>query len=140
MHLASLLIEADRGSEAAATKSMMARALGTPPPVVEAHEQTDEQPDFDWSQAETEVGDLVPSMFADSSDEPNEVRAYDVEQSSLTLADVGGMDEVRSCSASPTRLATQRPGTTSPFSMAVCASATRRVVSWPLSGLTPAAS
>ncbi len=109
MHLASLLIEADRGSEAVehlahllavdpssvATKSMMARALGTPPPVLEADEQTAEQPHFDWGQAETEVGDLVPPMFADSSDAPSEVTAYDVERSSLTLADVGGMEEVK---------------------------------------------
>ncbi len=59
--------------------------------------------EYDWSRAESEVQDLVPPMFvgggaagADprASDDPA-VRAFDVEQAGLRLADVAGMAEVK---------------------------------------------
>jgi AAA+ superfamily predicted ATPase len=56
---------------------------------------------FDWSMAESEIGDALPPMFvsegaadADESDDPA-ARAFDVEQSGLRLADVAGMTEVK---------------------------------------------
>jgi SpoVK/Ycf46/Vps4 family AAA+-type ATPase len=56
--------------------------------------------DFDWSQAESELSDVLPPMFvgseetaADSASAPAE--AYDAERSSLKLADVAGMDQVK---------------------------------------------
>jgi len=58
-------------------------------------------PQYDWSQAEDELRDVLPAMFigdgqADSApagiDEPG---AYDAEHAGLTLADVAGMTEVK---------------------------------------------
>jgi SpoVK/Ycf46/Vps4 family AAA+-type ATPase len=51
---------------------------------------------FDWRAAEDELDDLVPPMFASSSPEQSEVAAYDVESAGITLADVGGMEAVKS--------------------------------------------
>lgn len=50
---------------------------------------------FDWKAAAADLGDVVPPMFVDSSLEESEVSAYDVERSTLTLADVGGMQDVK---------------------------------------------
>ncbi len=59
--------------------------------------------EYDWSRAESEVQDLVPPMFVGggaagaeprASDDPA-VRAFDVEQAGLRLADVAGMAEVK---------------------------------------------
>jgi AAA+ superfamily predicted ATPase len=56
--------------------------------------------DFDWTQAESELSDVLPPMFvgseetaADGASAPAE--AYDAERSTLKLADVAGMDEVK---------------------------------------------
>jgi len=56
--------------------------------------------DFDWTQAESELSDVLPPMFvgseetaADSASAPAE--AYDAERSTLKLADVAGMDQVK---------------------------------------------
>lgn len=50
---------------------------------------------FDWAQAENEVGDIAAPMFVSGDVPEPEVPAYDVERSGLTLADVGGMQEVK---------------------------------------------
>jgi len=51
---------------------------------------------FDWSMAESEVSDVAPQpMFVDGEREQTEVSAWDVERSTLTLADVGGMRQVK---------------------------------------------
>ncbi len=51
---------------------------------------------FDWSLAEEEVGDIVqPSFVSDDGAPPPSVDAYDVESSTITLADVGGMTAVK---------------------------------------------
>jgi AAA+ superfamily predicted ATPase len=54
-------------------------------------------PDFDWSRAEGEFSDVVPPMFVDGDVDGDDgsVPAYDVERSTVTLADVGGMEEVK---------------------------------------------
>lgn len=53
-------------------------------------------PGFDWSAAEAQVEDLAAPMFVDESAaaEPN-VSAFDAERSTVTLADVGGMEQVK---------------------------------------------
>jgi AAA+ superfamily predicted ATPase len=59
-------------------------------------------PQFDWSQAEDELRDVLPAMFvgdgeaADSASAGiDEADAYDTEHTGLTLADVAGMTEVK---------------------------------------------
>ena len=50
--------------------------------------------DFDWSAAEEQIRDLVPPPFLPDGTRP-EGPPPDVESSTLRLADVGGMDEVK---------------------------------------------
>jgi SpoVK/Ycf46/Vps4 family AAA+-type ATPase len=105
LHLGALLLE-DGGSDEAISlasavlqidpqnaeaRVLMADAMGIP------HE-TSSVPvpagaDFDWSAAESEVDHLVDPMFTDDSDSAGS--AFDVERSTLTLADVGGMKSVK---------------------------------------------
>ncbi|MEU4620800.1 AAA family ATPase [Actinoplanes sp. NPDC023801] len=54
----------------------------------------------DWAALEEQFGDVVPPRFTRADGEPDPVRghadrAFDVERSTVTLADVGGMDEVK---------------------------------------------
>jgi AAA+ superfamily predicted ATPase len=125
LHLAELLVAADRAGEAVThvarvlqqdptseqARGLMTTALGEPAPPttqetrlpLEHVEPADIDPPvampaampFDWSAAEEDLGGLVPPMFADAVAEEPEVSAYDVEVSSLGLADVGGMAEVK---------------------------------------------
>src|SRR6516225_4443268 len=60
----------------------------------------DRSPQYDWSQAEDELRDVLPAMFVgDAPDSPaagiDEADAYDAEHAGLTLADVAGMTEVK---------------------------------------------
>jgi SpoVK/Ycf46/Vps4 family AAA+-type ATPase len=57
---------------------------------------------YDWSQAEDELRDVLPAMFigdAETADSASaaidQADAYDAEQAGLTLADVAGMTEVK---------------------------------------------
>jgi len=54
---------------------------------------------YDWSQAESELRDVLPSMFVGEAGSVSagldEARAYDAEHTGLTLADVAGLDEVK---------------------------------------------
>ena len=54
---------------------------------------------YDWSQAEDELRDVLPSMFlgdaGSTSAGLDEARAYDAEHTGLTLADVAGLTEVK---------------------------------------------
>ena len=56
-------------------------------------------PQYDWSQAEDELRDVLPAMFVGESEEGSagieEADAYDAEHAGLTLADVAGMTEVK---------------------------------------------
>ncbi len=57
-------------------------------------------PDFDWSQAESELRDVLPPMFvggdASETEAPAEaVDSFDAERSTLKLADVAGMTQVK---------------------------------------------
>jgi AAA+ superfamily predicted ATPase len=53
---------------------------------------------YDWSQAESELRDVLPAMFV-GEESPSagldEAGAYDAEHTGLTLADVAGLDEVK---------------------------------------------
>ncbi len=109
LHLARLLVEAGRGAEAvehaaavlqhdpasAQARSLMASALAPPAEPGPPAEPTTAPPaGFDWSRAEDDLGEVAPPMFVDGGEQPT-VSAYDVEESTLTLADVGGMVEVK---------------------------------------------
>ena len=61
----------------------------------------DKHSDFDWSQAESELRDVLPPMFVGSEGTDAEGAAaeavddYDAERSTLKLADVAGMNQVK---------------------------------------------
>ncbi|GAA1909744.1 AAA family ATPase [Nocardioides lentus] len=121
LHLAEQLVAAGRGAEAVphaaavlqqdpastAARTLMQQALspadtGEPPlPESQVQPQQPQQPEeerpagFDWTRAEEDLGSPVAPMFAESSETTSEVPAYDVERSRITLADVGGMTEVK---------------------------------------------
>jgi SpoVK/Ycf46/Vps4 family AAA+-type ATPase len=125
LHLAELLVAADRADEAVAhvalvlqqdpsseqARALMTAALGEPAPPatqetrlrLEHVEPADIDPPvampdampFDWTAAEADLGELVPPMFADAAADEPAESAYDVEVSGLGLADVGGMAEVK---------------------------------------------
>src|SRR5690348_8846426 len=107
LHLAELLVGAGRGAEAIGhaaqvlarepgnetAQRLMTSALGGPP-----SEKGDES--VDWAAMEQDLGDIVPPRFAKAADEPDAVQGYadrtfDVDRSTITLADVGGMQEVK---------------------------------------------
>ena len=56
-------------------------------------------PQYDWSQAEDELRDVLPAMFVGEGQADSvgieEADAYDAEHAGLTLADVAGMTEVK---------------------------------------------
>ena len=122
LHLAGLLVEADRGAEAvehvatalakdptsAQARELMARAMGTAPgeaaparlPRARAADSPDDAPPakpstFDWHAAESDLGETVGPMFVDGSTEDPGPSAYDVETAGVRLADVGGLTEVK---------------------------------------------
>ena len=122
LHLAGLLVEADRGAEAvehvatalakdptsAQARELMARAMGTAPgeaaptrlPRRLAADSSDDAPPakpstFDWHAAESDLGETVGPMFVDGSTEDPGPSAYDVEAAGVRLADVGGLTEVK---------------------------------------------
>src|SRR5690242_19322027 len=72
------------------------------PPPPPAPETGDRGQQYDWSQAEDELRDVLPAMFvgngetADSASAGiDEADAYDAEHTGLSLADVAGMTEVK---------------------------------------------
>ena len=97
LHLAELLVGAGRGDDAVThlatvlasdpgngtARGLMTRAVGGGAA-------------FDWRAAEADVGDIVPPMFVDgeAGEDPAEA-AFDVERSAVTLADVGGLADVK---------------------------------------------
>lgn len=115
LHLAQLLLEADRSDEAVAeaavalqhapgdaqARALMARAMGAPPLSPPA-EHPRPRTGFDWKAAEDQVGDAVPPRFAatpvraDGLDDSADADAWDVEDpGTVRLADVGGMQDVK---------------------------------------------
>jgi AAA+ superfamily predicted ATPase len=91
---------------AGATDISAERSVVRPPsagPVQPSGETTGSRsPQYDWSQAEDELRDVLPAMFvgdtpgADSASAGLDgADAYDAEHAGLTLADVAGMTEVK---------------------------------------------
>jgi SpoVK/Ycf46/Vps4 family AAA+-type ATPase len=74
---------------------------GDPAPPSPGTPQPGKAPQYDWSQAEDELRDVLPAMFigegeADSASAGlDEADAYDAEHTGLTLADVAGLTEVK---------------------------------------------
>jgi AAA+ superfamily predicted ATPase len=121
VHLATMLLKAGRRDEAVRqVGAVLQREPGNalalallqerlPAGEREASAQPGHQPgrhggDYDWSQAESEVGDVLPPMFVGGGpagagaavpDGDPAASAFDVEQSGLRLADVAGMAEVK---------------------------------------------
>jgi SpoVK/Ycf46/Vps4 family AAA+-type ATPase len=115
LHLAGLLVAAGRGAEAIehaaqvlsrepgneAARTLMTSALAGPAPAAPVEPTEPAKPRaVDWAAMEQQFGDVVPPRFARSGDEPEPVtghadRSFDVERSTVTLADVGGMAEVK---------------------------------------------
>jgi DNA polymerase III delta prime subunit len=121
LHLAGLLVEADRGAEAvehvatalakdptsAQARELMARAMGTAPTAADPAAAPDEPSDpsddapapkpstFDWHAAESDLGETVGPMFVDGTTEDPGPSAYDVETAGVRLADVGGLTGVK---------------------------------------------
>lgn len=118
LHLAELLVAADRSPEAIShlaavlqqepgnpgAQTLMQQALGGP--AVSRTELADSGPadaksgEPDWKALEEQFADSVPPRFARSGDEPDPIegeqdRAFDIEVSTVRLADVGGMTEVK---------------------------------------------
>ena len=118
LHLAGLLLDAGARAEAvahigtvlaadptsAAALELMQRAVGAPaaapaqaPAADSAHSSPSSDFDdggFDWEAAARDLGDLAAPMFLDGDAELTEP-AYDLEASSISLTDVGGMTEVK---------------------------------------------
>ncbi len=75
----------------------------TPPPQPESEKRASGNTGstgVDWNALEKELSDVIPPRFAPSGDTPEPVtgnadRIFDIEESRITLADVGGMDEVK---------------------------------------------
>jgi AAA+ superfamily predicted ATPase len=100
------LAEAAGQPPAGATDISAERNVVHPPPAGSAEPGAEaaggRPPQYDWSQAEDELRDVLPAMFvgdppgADSASAGlDEAGAYDAEHAGLTLGDVAGMTEVK---------------------------------------------
>ena len=103
-----LMLTALSGGVAATAATVAAAAT---PAEVPTHQATEEQTaanqdtGFDWSAAEAELGDIAPPprftsapkpvAAAGEGEDPEGVPAHDVERPALTLADVGGLVDVK---------------------------------------------
>ncbi len=117
LHLAELLVADGQQDSAIAhaavalqhepgnaeARALMSRAMGAPDAPLsgtastEASAATHTGKGFDWGQAESDISDVAPEpMFVDEGGTPDpSVSAWDVESSTVTLADVGGMTQVK---------------------------------------------
>src|SRR6266571_4105758 len=111
LHLAAMLLRAGQRDEAVRQLGAVlqrdpgnTQALGLlrdPAPRPAEAAGPGGSPQYDWSQAEDELRDVLPAMFvggeaADSASAGiDEADAYDAEHTGLTLADVAGMAEVK---------------------------------------------
>jgi SpoVK/Ycf46/Vps4 family AAA+-type ATPase len=104
LHLAELLAEAGRREEAVREAaqvlvrdpqneralSLVAGAQTEPEPPAEEERDDDDV----LSQLDAQLADIVPPMFADAANEPDQ-SPYDTEPAGVRLADVGGMEDVK---------------------------------------------
>ena len=99
--------EASGPPPASATEISAERSVVRPPPAGPAEPSGEaaggRSTQYDWSQAEDELRDVLPAMFIGDAAEAGpasasagaEADAYDAEHAGLTLADVAGMTEVK---------------------------------------------
>ena len=92
--------EAQAGQNAGQNEPTSAQPPGSPGQ--ESRESRESRPaaEFDWSKAESELRDVLPPMFVggdETQSEPREeaVDSFDAERSTLKLADVAGMTQVK---------------------------------------------
>ena len=84
-----------RDPSSAEAQQLMREALGQPAPEPATGQST---VDYNWAAAEDEVREIIPPRFVENSPEqaaPADGTAYPVERSTVTLADVGGMADVK---------------------------------------------
>lgn len=112
LHLATVLLERGHAQRALAeastvlardpahpraremlTRILQSAAAPEAPPVTASDAPTPADAGFDWAAAEAEVGHLVPPAFV--GDAAPAFDEHDVQRSRITLADVGGMREVK---------------------------------------------
>ncbi|MET0699788.1 MAG: ATP-binding protein [Mycobacterium sp.] len=112
LHLAELLLDAGDVDDAVAhcgtvlaqdpasteARALMMRAMTPAAPAAPAPDET-APGEFNWSAAESEIGDIAAPMFVSHDDEqqgPEPVTsAWEVENAGISLADVGGMQAVK---------------------------------------------
>lgn len=113
LHLAELLAASGRRDEAVreaaqvlvrephneAALRLVAGGVSSPEPesgeeVSDAEAPVEETPDEVLRRLDEEFADVVPPMFADDAAEPDQ-RAYEMEPTGIRLADVGGIEEVK---------------------------------------------
>jgi len=85
------------GSTDISSERSVVRPPGTGPAEPGGEAATGRSSQYDWSQAEDELRDVLPAMFVGDADPAGvrEADAYDAERAGLTLADVAGMTEVK---------------------------------------------
>ncbi len=116
LHLAHMLVAAGRRDEAvgecaivlqhdpgnSSARDLMGRMLAAPTPEPAAQPAPAAEPGtthgdgFDWRVAEEQLGDIAAPMFVDPAGGPEpSVGAWEVQRAGVTLADVGGLTEVK---------------------------------------------
>jgi SpoVK/Ycf46/Vps4 family AAA+-type ATPase len=98
LHLAELLVGAGLDDEAV---PHLASVLEREPSSTRARELMSEamavpgSAEFDWGEAEEQLGDLAPPMFVDPDREETTVESWEVERVGVRLDDVGGLADVK---------------------------------------------
>jgi len=98
LHLAELLLRANQTDEALAQLGRVLQLDPTCARAVELIAATREREpvpstEFDWEELERELGGLAPAMLVEG--EQSDEDAWEVERQPITLADVGGLYEVK---------------------------------------------
>jgi AAA+ superfamily predicted ATPase len=91
--------ERSRGASTEPRSPSSGAAGGAEDPAGPASPAAEPAEGYDWSQAEDELRDVLPTMFVGEAGSVSagldEAGAYDAEHTGLTLADVAGLDEVK---------------------------------------------
>ncbi len=95
VHHAAVALSQDSGS--ARARELMAAAMVATTPESDTPDAVPEASGspFDWHQAEVELSDVAEPMFVGGDDRSPAEPAFDVENATLRLSDVGGMKEVK---------------------------------------------
>jgi SpoVK/Ycf46/Vps4 family AAA+-type ATPase len=88
---AAAALERDPGSHEA--RDLLLRATAPQAPAAPGAAPADTG--FDWRRAEAQLDGVVPPMFVTGTAPDEGPAAFDVERTELTLADVGGMEDVK---------------------------------------------